>query len=152
MTKLTSKNWVKVSINKKSKTIRFTSSYYKTQSEGIQMLSGKAPNFMVLNKVKIDKMVSDGYTIVGVTETPKSSWTPQFIVGGEIEEQIRAYTERKMRQEPVRFVRNAGQFTEKSWEQSQISHDEYQKKLSNIGASSMKKSQEKALNKYLGIK
>jgi hypothetical protein len=150
--KMTTKKWYKVSVNKKAKTIRFTQNIYNTQSEGIQMLSGKTPSFMILNKAKIDKMVTDGYTIVGVTEVLKSSWTPQFIVGGEIEEQIRAYTERKMRQEPVRFVRNAGQFTEKSWEQSTISHDEYQKKLSSVGASSMKKSYDKAINKYLKIK
>lgn len=99
MTKLTSKNWVKASINKKAKTIRFTKQFYKTQSEGLQMLSGKAVNFMILNKVRVDKMVEEGYTVVvdtPVTEAPKSNWTPQYIVGDPvIEKQIQDYYNKK---------------------------------------------------------
>lgn len=99
MTKLTSKNWVKASINKKAKTIRFTKQFYKTQSEGLQMLSGKATNFMILNKVKVDKMIEEGYTVVvdtQVTEPVKSSYNPPFIVGDpKIEAQIQTYYNKK---------------------------------------------------------
>ena len=106
MEKLTSKNWVKASVNRKAKTIRFTQQYYKTMSEGMQMLTGKPHNFEILNKARVNKYLAEGFKIVEkVVKAPKvETWEPKNLQGNpEVEEAIRQYYNHKKEKRAVSF-------------------------------------------------
>ena len=114
MTKLTSKNWVKVSVNQKNKTIRFTTQFYKTQSEGLQMLGGKAKNFAIVNKKAIDKMITDGFTIVEQKQQKVTDTQIVDLTGNpEVEEAIRQYYIKKKSQKAVHFSKGVTQRNQK---------------------------------------
>ena len=98
--KLNSKQWAKVRLNQENKVITFTKQVFKSKSEGEKTL-GTSKSFVIVNQNALDKMKSDGWKIAG----EKEEWQPQYIVNDPVvEEQIRAYTESKMRKQAVKFV------------------------------------------------
>lgn len=154
--KLNSKQWVKVSLNKSTKTIRFTKQIFDTKAQGVETL-GTAKNFAIVNKKGIDKLVSEGYTITGqdtqqsqdATVQPKieqEEWNPPFLVGGAIEEEIRAYVVKKKSKQAIQWIKPVP--VTDSYKLSTISHDALTKRLGTDKLDSMKASVNKSFEKY----
>ena len=100
--KINSKQWIKVRVSIKNKTLTATKQVFKTMTEGSESITSTNSNFAIMNKTGILKLVADGYTVSGleldtpVTEPVKSSWTPPFIVGDpKLEAEIQAYYNKK---------------------------------------------------------
>lgn len=116
MKTLTTKNAVKCSLNQKTRQIRFTQQFFKTITEGNATL-GSAPNFVILNKRMVEKLVNEGWSIVDTKSTnniTKQS-TPIEVVdltgNPETEEAIRR---NYIKRNPVSFVKNAKEFSQQN--------------------------------------
>jgi hypothetical protein len=145
MTKLTTKNAVKVSINKTSKQIRFTQQYFRNVTEG-ELTLGTSKSFIILNKNRLDKMISEGYKVVdGITKSTKniteSIQTVDLTGDPTTEEAIRKYYVAQKQKKGIQFIKGASQKEIiPIWEQSTIDHGTYQRKLESEQAESMKSS------------
>lgn len=126
MNKLNSKNWQRVRISHKNKTLTFTNdTTYKTMTECDKDI--KSTQYMAINLKRLNDLVSEGYvvantnsqeTIKNVTmesiqsenvKDVKQPWQPMYIVGDEqLEKQIAEYTNKKMQKKGIQFVINKG--------------------------------------------
>lgn len=106
MNKLNSKNWQRVRISNKAKTITFTNdTTYKTKAECENDI--KSAQYIAINLKALNKLVSDGYSVNDTTiETVKENATESVkqaenvqdveLLNPEIEAQIEAYAQAKI--------------------------------------------------------
>ena len=118
---MNSKQWAKVRMNQSTKTLTMTKQIFTSQQLGMESL-GVSKTFVILNQKGIEKLLSEGWSIVDTkstnnitkVETVKEVWQPQYLVGGSIEEEIRSYVSSKKQKQAVHFVKGLHEINEKS--------------------------------------
>lgn len=117
--KLNSKNWQRIRVSHKNKTLTFTNdTIYKTMSECNNDI--KSSQYIAINLKGLERLLCDGYSITQETiknvttesenvKEVRQEWQPPYIVGDEqLEKQIAEYTNKKMQKKGVQFVINKG--------------------------------------------
>lgn len=112
MNKLNSKNWQRVRVSRKNKTITFTNSdTYHTKSECEKDIN--SAQYIAINKRNLNKMITEGYAIAGQEKhaTKPQKATQQLDLTGDpdIERQIAEYEKKqteKIEREIEQYVIN----------------------------------------------
>ena len=152
MNKLTTKNWQRVRVNVKSKILTFTNDQtYKTESDCKMDIN--STQYIAINKRKLDKMVSEGFTIAGqdTGQSQNAITQPKIeqidLTGNpEVEESIRQYYVAKKSKQAIQWGKSSQ--IEDSWKLGTIDHSVLTKRLGTDKLESMKASVGKSFEKY----